>query len=304
MSDPQDAAGGAKLIVGCGYLGGRVAKQWRDQGQQVIAMTRSPQRARLLEQQGIMPLVADVMDPASLKVLSTVDTLLYSVGYDRSAGHTIEQVYAEGLHNVLGALSSAPWRIIYISTTGVYGDADGQWIDESAACQPQRAGGRASWAAETVLIEHEYANRAIILRLAGIYGPGRIPRRAELVGGQPIDAPAEGFLNLIHVEDAASVVVLVAREAVAPRIYNVSDGHPVQRAEYFCELARLLGAPPPVFVKPPANSAAAERARSNRRISNARLISELNVRFAYPSYREGLAAIVASEDGPNDIRRS
>jgi nucleoside-diphosphate-sugar epimerase len=139
--------------------------------------------------------------------------------------------------------------------------------------------------------------RAIVLRMAGIYGPGRIPRRKELKAGLPIDAPGEGYLNLIHVDDAASAVTAAEQQSPLPALYCVSDGHPVIRREYFRELAALLGATEPRFREPRRNAPAAERASASKRVSNQRLLAELKFELHYPSYREGLAAIVRAEHG-------
>ena len=151
------------------------------------------------------------------------------------------------MRNVLAALPSATGRFIYISTTGVYGDAGGDWIDEETPPDPQRDGGRASLAAEQVLAEHPLGKNSVILRLAGIYGPGRIPFRSLLRAGEPIPAASEGFLNLIHVVDAAAVVLAAADARLEcsddrPRVFCVSDGQPVERGEYYREVARQIGA--------------------------------------------------------------
>ena len=104
-------------------------------------------------------------------------------------------------------------RFIYISTTGVYGPASGEWIDETTPPDPQRDGGRASLAAERALAASPFAARGVILRLAGIYGPGRVPFIEELCAGEPIPAPTTGYLNLIHVDDAAETVLAADSKA-------------------------------------------------------------------------------------------
>src|SRR5581483_3207352 len=123
--------------------------------------------------------------------------------------------------------------------------------------------------------------------------PGRIPRSADLIAGRPIDAPAYGWLNLIHVDDAAQIVLLVEQRASPPQTYVVSDGRPVQRADYYAELARLLGAPLPEFATPPADSPAAARAASDKRINPKKIFADLQLSLLYPDYRTGLAAIVS-----------
>jgi nucleoside-diphosphate-sugar epimerase len=188
-------------------------------------------------------------------------------------------------------------RVIYISSTGVYGQVEGEWVDESTPCRPTREGGRAALAAEEVLRGHPLGQCSVVLRLAGIYGPDRIPRAGDIVAGRPIDAPAEGFLNLIHVEDAARIVVAAAeRDLSLPALYCVTDGHPTFRRDYYTELARLLSAPPPMFSPPDEKSHARQRAGSDKRVSNRRMMSELAVELAYPSFREGLAAIVRGKE--------
>ena len=182
---------------------------------------------------------ADVTKPETLTVLQTLpvlggtppESLLYAVGFDRTAGGPgIHAVYADGLRNVLAALLSSVTRAIYISTTGVYGNAGGRWVDEATPTDPQRDGGKASLAAEEILRAHPLGKRSAILRLAGIYGPGRVPYLDKLRAGEPIAAPSEGWLNLIHVDDAARIVVamdrwLAEREASdGPHVFCVSDG--------------------------------------------------------------------------------
>jgi nucleoside-diphosphate-sugar epimerase len=284
----------ARLIFGCGYLGLRVARRWRDAGERVYVATRSPARAAALLAEGFAPLVADVTRPDSLADLPAAETALFAVGHDRAAGRSIEEVYVNGLKNVLDSLPAATGRVLYISTTGVYGDSAGDWVDEDSPCEPTRPGGKASLAAEESLWRHPLGARGIVLRLAGIYGPGRIPNQAPLLAGEPIAVPIEGFLNLIHVDDAASAVLAAATvDAELPRTYLISDGRPVRRGEYYAELARLLRAPAPRFAEPPASDPRATRAAADKRIDNSRMLAELRVSLVYPSYGEGLAAIVA-----------
>lgn len=285
-----------KLIFGCGYLGERVAQRWRAAGHEVAVVTRSGERAENFRQQGYVPIVADVTRPATVPYIE-IDTVLYSVGFDRTAGNSIDEVYAGGVRNVLGQLPARLIRFIYVSTTGVYGPGSDEWVDETTPPDPRRDGGRASLAAEQLLTEHPIGRRSVILRLAGIYGPGRVPFIRELREGKPIPAPASGWLNLIHVDDAAEVVVAADELAPfenGPRVYCVSDGNPVERGEYYSEVARQISAPPPRFAEPDASSPRAARAEANRRISNARMLADLRVELRYPDYRAGLAAILGA----------
>lgn len=283
-----------RLIFGCGYLGLRVARRWRDAGDRVVAVTRSAENAERFADEGLQPLMADVTRPESLRDLPTADTLLFAVGYDRTAVPTIQQVYAEGFKNVLNALPSETGRVIYISTTGVYGNAGGDWVDEQTPPAPARDGGKASLSAEQALTASPWADHGVALRLAGIYGPDRLPYLAKLRAGEAIAAPREGWLNLIHVDDAASAVLAAASVESPPPVVCVSDGSPPQRGDYYAEVARLLRSPEPNFVEPEADSPRAARAAADKRVANRLLRERLRVSLRYPTYRVGLAAILGS----------
>jgi nucleoside-diphosphate-sugar epimerase len=284
-----------RLVVGCGYLGGRVACDWAADGDTVYTLTRSAARADRLAKDGFSPLVGDLTLPASLPALPDVDTVLMSVGFDRSSGRSIEEVYVEGLRHLLDVLPRRTQRIVYTSSTGVFGQTDGSVVDEQSVCRPQRAGGRACLEAEQLLLSGRWRERCVILRLAGIYGPGRLPRLQQLRAGAALATSADGLLNLIHVEDATLACRLAAdADLQLPLILLTSDGHPVDRRTFYTELARLAGAPAPRFAETYASPAAADRARSSKRVTNRRLLERLGIKLRYPDFRQGLAAIAES----------
>ena len=177
-----------KLIVGCGYLGGRVARLWQAEGHAVVAVGHRaaekgdsphlPERpegccAQMAPRGYPVPFfLADVTRPETLAGLPAAETVLFAVGYDPRGGHSRREVYVEGLRNVLEALPPGTGRFILISSTGVYGDAGGEWVDEESECRPTHEAGRALLAAEEVLRGHPLGRQGIILRLAGLYGPG------------------------------------------------------------------------------------------------------------------------------------
>ncbi len=140
-----------RLIFGCGYLGHRVAVRWQVAGDTPHVVTRSPSRAAALAAEGLQPIVADVLRPETLRGLPTADTVLYAVGYDRTADQSLREVYVQGLANVLAALPANTGRILYVSSTGVYGQTTGEPVDESSPCHPTREGGRACLEAEQLL---------------------------------------------------------------------------------------------------------------------------------------------------------
>jgi nucleoside-diphosphate-sugar epimerase len=282
-----------KLIFGCGYLGRRVARRWRALGHQVFVVTRLPERATSFAEEGFDPIVADVTRPGTLSNFPAAETVLYAIGYDRAGGVSRHGVQVDGLKAVLDALPDATGRIHYISSTAVYGSAAGHSVDEGAPCRPDRESGRIILAAEEVLRAHPLGRRAVVLRLAGLYGPGRIPRMQDLVSGRPIPAAADAVVNLIHVDDAAEIVLAAETMAKPPVVYVVSDGHPVARRDFYRYLAEFLHRPPPAFVDPVPGQGEPPRGAGNKRVSNARMLHDLEVTLAYPTYREGLAATLA-----------
>jgi nucleoside-diphosphate-sugar epimerase len=269
-----------RLVVGCGYLGERVARLWRDAGDDVYASTRGG-NTDTLSRAGLRPLTLDVTR-GPFGALPVVDTVVFAVGRDRRSGATMSDIHVEGLRAVLDALPAETGRVIYVSSTGVYAQDAGEWVDEASVCEPMSEGGRACLAGERLLFAHAHGRNAIVLRLAGLYGPGRVPRAADLTAGRPIAGSPHAYLNLIHVEDAARAAVAAAAcEPITDRTYVVSDGHPPTRGEYVGLLATRLGAPPPVFDG---------GSNLGKRVRNDRAVRELGVRLQYPSYREGLAA--------------
>ncbi len=274
-----------KLIIGCGYLGRRVAALWQAQGHRVRATTRSHTRAEEFRQAGLDPLLCDVLDPATLHDLPAADTVLYCVGFDRAAGKSMSEVYVRGLGNVLAALP-APGRFLYVSSTGVYGQCGGEEVDETAATEPVEESGRIVLEAERLL--RARLPEAIILRFAGIYGPGRLLRRQAVAAGEPIVGDPGKWLNLIHVMDGAAAVLAAEEHGRPGEVYNVCDDAPVRRRDFYTRLAQLLGAPEPRFVPPEPGGALPGHERTNRRVVNRRLHEELKVRLRYPSCAQGL----------------
>ena len=203
----------------------------------------------------------------------------------------------EGLRNILAALPSGANRIIFISSTGVYGRNDGSWVDEDSPCRPTHDSGQALLAAEQVLHDHPLGPRGIVLRLAGIYGPGRLPRRADLRrrSRAPYSRRKRGKPDPRQRRRNGRSGRRKPRPL--PRTYLVADGHPVSRREYLSSLAELLGLPPLQFADPGEASSTRNdaiptgdknRRGGDKRVSNRRMLAELGVELAYPTYRQGL----------------
>jgi nucleoside-diphosphate-sugar epimerase len=276
---------GVKLVVGCGYLGLRVARLWRHAGDRVYAVTRSAERARSLAAEGLDPIIGDVTAPAALPDLPAIDTLFWAVGFDRASGASYRDVHVAGLGRVLDAIPGAP-RVVFASSTGVWGTEDGSVVDETTPAHPTREAGRVLLEAES-LLHTRTGDRGTALRFAGLYGPDRLPRLEDLKAGRPIAADPDSWLNLVHVDDAARIVVAVAAAPHARRLYVVSDGHPVRRRDWYAHLATRTGSPPPTF------DTAAERTRgADKRVDPSLLFRDIPLTLAYPDSFRGIDAIV------------
>lgn len=295
--DPRPA-----LVIGCGYLGRRVADAWLARGRRVVALTRT--RAADLAAAGIEPVVGDVLDPASLTGLPDASTVLYAVGLDRSAGRSnptargtgstrepsMRDVYVGGLANVLDVLgrNRAFPRFLYVSSTGIYGQTDGSVVTEDSPTEPTEESGKVVLAAETLL--RARVPDAVVLRFAGIYGPGRVLRRQALLAGEPLVGDAEKWLNLIHVADGVAAVLAAEERANSGGTYLIADGTPVRRREFYTHAAEVLGGPPARFTPHPPGAPLPPE--PNRRIDNGKARRELRFAPRFPSFREGTADAV------------
>ena len=310
-----------KLIIGCGYLGLRVARAWLAAGEQVAALTRSEETARHFAAEGIQPVVGDVTKPETLNKLPAAETVLWAVGLDRRSGHSQTQVYVDGLANVRAVCGPRTRRFLYISSTSVYGQSAGEWIDETSPCAPARSNGQVCLQAEGLVWKHFPVGWAVptnpgeassscpcystdlvgtahptanVLRLSGIYGPGRLLSRVEsLRQGVPLTGNPEAFLNLIHVDDAMAAVLASAERGQPGQTYLVSDDGPLRRAEYYGLLARLVGAPSVTFV--PLDPADPDAGGLNKRCRNAVLREQLGVRLQFPTAATGLVQALGLE---------
>jgi nucleoside-diphosphate-sugar epimerase len=275
------------LILGCGFLGRVLATQWTQEGRTVWATTRSPERAAEIRSGGCSPVVCDVLDPSSLRGLPEVPLAVHCVGFDRTTSRSMREVYVEGLGHFIDEWTrpgrNNP-RFIHVSSTSVYGQGDGCWVDEEAPTEPEDESGRVVLEAERLL--RARLPEALILRFAGLYGPGRLLRKASLLANEPLTGNPDRWLNLIHVVDGATAIRAAAQRGRPGQVINICDDHPVRRRDFFSRLAEILGALPPRFA--PGSSARIDRA--DRRVLNRRMHQELGVVLRYPSYQEGLSA--------------
>ena len=283
------------FIVGCGDIGRRVAARWQDVP--VTALVKSAASAEQLQQAGITPLQADLDDPTTLKDLTlAAGVLVYYFAPPPATGITDPR-----MGHFLAAIEAAahmPGRIVYISTSGVYGDRGGEMVNEDTPPNPQVDRARRRYDAEQQLrrFGHEHGVAVVILRVGGIYGPGRLPVKRLQDRVPIIHEHLAPSTNRIHAEDLAQICVAAARRGRDGAVYNVSDGTDSNMTEYFNTVADFLQLPRP----PSIDWEEAERTlsagmlsylRESRRMDNRRMLEELGIALQYPTLEAGLAAM-------------
>lgn len=285
------------LIAGCGYTGLRIARQLRSRCQ-VNALARSDAAAAALAAEGIAAVRADLdgaLPPGSLAATAAGAAIAYLVPPPETGASDPR------LEHFLAAVQGArPAALLYMSTTGVYGDTRGQPVTEDSSVAPANDRSRRRVAAEVTARAWCAAHdvRCVVLRVPGIYGPGRLPLE-RLRRGEPALLPEDaGPGNRIHVDDLAAACV-AALERPVHGIFNVSDGNPASTTEFLQRTAALAGLPSPPLV---ALADAAGRIspgmlaflRESRRVDNRRMRDELGVELRYAHLDDGIVASLAA----------
>ncbi|MEY4685231.1 MAG: hypothetical protein RLZ25_1690 [Pseudomonadota bacterium] len=281
------------FIVGCGDIGLRLARRLRAEGIPVAALARSPLRAQTLETEGITPFLGDLDESTPALTLPGGIQTLYYLAPPPPAGPGDPR-----MRHGLAALQTVPKRLIYISTSGVYGDCEGAWIDEEAPLKPKTDRARRRVEAERLV--KDYAERTgcevLVLRVPGIYGDGRLPETRIRQGLPVIDPHEAPFSNRIHADDLAEACIRARTSGIPGHAYNISDGHPSTMTDYFWQVADHLGLP-----RPPAIPLAEAREvltpamlsfmEESKRLDNRRMREELGVVLRYPTLQDGLNAV-------------
>lgn len=280
------------VVMGCGYIGHRVAALEQSQGNRVMGLARSEKTAQRLQTFDIHPFQGDLDEPDSLKNLPINGSLLYYFVPPPSSGVTDQR-----MQNLVSMLISRalPERIVLISTTGLYGDCKGDWISEDRPPNPKTERALRRLAAEKTLVPWGQAQNVdtVILRVAGIYGPGRLPEK-RLRRGEPVLCEEESpFSNRIHADDLAQACCAAARRGKAGSVYNITDGHPTTMTDYFFRVADLLGLqrPPTVSLEEASQQMGPgmlSYLSESRRIENQKMRKELKVDLRYPDLARGL----------------
>jgi nucleoside-diphosphate-sugar epimerase len=283
------------ILIGCGDIGKRVASMALQAGfSHVFGSTRTSDTMSTLAAHGITPLLVNLDDPSSCTTLPTGNAAI--VYFVPPPGGGFADTRARNFCQSLET-SPKPAKIVYISTTAVYGDANDEWITEETPPAPSTSRGKRRLDAETTFTTwgQKHQIPVVILRVAGIYGPGRLPMQ-QLLNNHPVLLPAEARpTNRIHADDLATACLAAVQRGGDASIYNVCDGHPGTLTEYFTAAAKLLELPPP----PQISMEEAQKVmtplmltyvREGHLISNHKLLNDLGLRLRYPSLTEGLAS--------------
>ncbi len=275
------------LIAGCGYVGTALGQRLAREGHEVCGLRRHSDALP----PGINGVAADLGAPEQLRSLhGPWDVVIYAAGagsYDEDA---YRQAYVAGLTNLLEAVHAEgpPGRVIYTSSTAVYAQENGEWVDEDSPADASHFSGRLVREGETIALA--YGAPALVVRLGGIYGPGRT-RLMDTVrnGAARVDPGAPRYLNLNHRDDCAGALHhLMFLENPAP-VYLACDGAPADRAEVLRWIAERMGVPPPP--ERGHDDKVSMRQGGNKRCRNARLLAS-GYRFNYQDYKAGYGSLI------------
>lgn len=287
------------LIIGCGYTGLRLATRLRGTSFDglIVGTTRSEERAAELGAVGVESLVGELTEERTLRRIGHLDpSLVVYFVPPRLSG-------VDPLAGVLRALEATrPEAFLYASSTSVYGDRGGGWVDETTEVRPESLTAKARHASEQqVLAAVETRGVAArVCRITGIYGPGRTLRRALESGDYVLIEGRDTWVNRIHVDDLVNGLIAAWKRGKDGAVYNLTDDEPHRASEFAHLAARLHGLPAPRWVAPPeaGRKLKGERLRrklDSKRVKNRRLRDELSLTLEYPSFRVGLPAAVAEE---------
>jgi len=291
------------FVFGLGYSAQVFARRARARGWRIAGTTRAPEKLAQLTATGIAAEIFARGRPLADAAASLAGTthLLLSIPPDAEG----DPVLAHHAADIAALVPGLRWAG-YLSTTGVYGDRDGDWVDERAGLHPTGPRGAARVAAERGWLDLLRLGVPMhLFRIAGIYGPGRSAFDALRDGtARRVVKPGQVF-SRIHVDDIAAVLEASIARPDPGAAYNVCDDEPAPPQDVIAFAAGLLGMPPPpeipyAVAAPLMSDMARSFYRDSKRVSNHRIRHELGVRLAHPDYRAGLAAILAAERAAGD----
>ena len=286
--------GGTKvLIAGCGDLGTRLGLELARGGAEVYGLRRQAHKLP----SPLRGLSADLAAPRGLDDLPATDLVVYALAADGYNDEAYRKAYVDGVRHLLQALEGRPpRRWLHVSSTSVYGQQNGEWVDEDSVTEPAAFSGRRLLEGEQILRQSPVGS--VVLRLSGIYGPGRTRLLESVRRGTAVCSQPPVYTNRIHSLDAvAALHHLAGLERPAP-LYLGVDHEPALDGDVKRWLAEQLGAPVPAMAEPASEGATRAASgtprrsrRSHKRCSN-RLLLEHGFRFKYPDFRAGYSELI------------
>jgi nucleoside-diphosphate-sugar epimerase len=281
------------LIVGCGYVGVPLGAELIRLGHEVFGLRRNVTAEAELRAAGIQPLIGDVTQPEALaKLPRDFDWVVNCVAAGGDA-ENYREIYLQGARHLIEWLAPNPLKkFVYTSSTSVFGQNDGSQVKESSPTEPVAETSKILVETEKVLqaavVERKFP--AVILRVAGIYGPERGHWFKQfLKDAAHIEGDGSRCLNMIHRDDLVGCIIAALKNGRAGEIYNAVDDEPVSQLHFFQWLAQAVDKPlPPSVPENPDNQR--RRGVTNKRVSNRKLKMELGYRFKYPTFRQGYSA--------------
>jgi nucleoside-diphosphate-sugar epimerase len=280
------------LIVGCGYTGVPLGAELVRLGHEVFGLRRNSAAEVELRVAGIQPLVGDVTRPETLTALPReFDWVVNCIAAGGDAEH-YRGIYLQGTRHLIDwLLPNPPKKFVYTSSTSVYGQNDGSQVKESSPTEPVAETSKILVETEKVLLAAaERRFPAVILRVAGIYGPERGHWFNQfLKDAAHIEGDGSRCLNMIHRDDLVGCIIAALKNGRAGEIYNAVDDEPVSQLHFFQWLAQAVDKPlPPSAPENPDDQR--KRGVTDKRVSNRKLKMELGHRFKYPTFRQGYSA--------------
>lgn len=284
-------------IIGCGYIGKKVAERLKNKSKNITCFVKSADSKRKCESKGLNVKRFDLDEKGlglSASILSTFENSRIAYFSPPQPKGEID-LRMQNFIAALDVLSQPPVKIVLISTTGVYGDCQGEWIDESREPKPQVARAYRRLSAETLLKEYCDKNNTplIIFRVPGIYAADKLPLK-RIKSGEPIvNVQDSGFTNRIHADDLSAFCSEALLEDIDAGIYNCCDGEPSTMYDYFTKVADAMQLPRPAEISlHQAEQELSEGMLSylseSKRISNKKLLEKFNTSFKYANLKEGL----------------
>jgi nucleoside-diphosphate-sugar epimerase len=271
------------LIVGCGYVGMPLGLELVRRGHKVSGLRRSATGCAEVTAAGLTPLQADITVADDLARLSAdYDWVVNCVSSSGGGVDDYRTTYLQGARNLIEWLGKASSKLVYTSSTSVYGQTDGSWVDEGSVTEPVAETARVLLATEKLWL----ATGGVVLRVAGIYGPERGYWLNQFLRGEArLDGEGERWSNMVHRDDVVGALLAALEHGKGGTIYNVVDDEPVTQRACFEWLSRTLNKPMPQSGTP--DPVERKRGATNKRVSNRRIQQELGWRLKYPTFRDG-----------------